>query len=87
MIRPRQLLPLTLPLAIAVATAIAQPGVPPGAEAPTGATEPAPAGADEAAVESGEKQDSPTARNESPFEYRPSEEISEDLPVSFPVDI
>ena len=25
--------------------------------------------------------------NESPFDYRPSEEISEDVPVSFPVDI
>ena len=24
---------------------------------------------------------------DSPFEYRPSEEISEDVPVSFPVDI
>jgi len=26
-------------------------------------------------------------RSDSPFDYRPSEEISEDLPVSFPVDI
>lgn len=27
------------------------------------------------------------AGNSSPFDYRPSEEISEDVPVSFPVDI
>ena len=29
----------------------------------------------------------PTTSNDSPFDYRPSEEISEDLSVSFPVDI
>ena len=28
-----------------------------------------------------------TSRNDSPFDYRSSEEISEDLSVSFPVDI
>ncbi len=29
----------------------------------------------------------PATNNDSPFDYRPSEEISEDLSVSFPVDI
>jgi len=29
----------------------------------------------------------PAANNDSPFDYRSSEEISEDLSVSFPVDI
>ena len=29
----------------------------------------------------------PAASNDSPFDYRSSEEISEDLSVSFPVDI
>ena len=29
----------------------------------------------------------PNTDNNSPFDYRSSEEISEDLPVSFPVDI
>ncbi|CAA0091046.1 Uncharacterised protein [Halioglobus japonicus] len=38
------------------------------------ATEPAPGG-------------SPGTSNSSPFDYRASEQISEDLPVSFPVDI
>lgn len=33
-------------------------------------------------------QESPNGgKKNSPFDYRPSEEISEDLPVSFPVDI
>jgi hypothetical protein len=29
----------------------------------------------------------PAASDDSPFDYRPSEKISEDLSVSFPVDI
>jgi hypothetical protein len=29
----------------------------------------------------------PATNNDSPFDYRPSEKISEDLSVSFPVDI
>lgn len=30
---------------------------------------------------------SPVSGNDSPYDYRPSEEISEDFSVSFPVDI
>ena len=84
MISPRHLLPLTLPLAFAGAVTIAQPAAPDGTEErpETTATEKT------AADENQEKaQHSTPARNESPFVYRPSEEISEDLPVSFPVDI
>ncbi len=33
------------------------------------------------------KKTPPTTGNDSPFDYRSSEKISEDVPVSFPVDI
>ena len=33
------------------------------------------------------KKPPPTTGNDSPFDYRSSEKISEDVPVSFPVDI
>ena len=36
---------------------------------------------------SAQKKTPPTADNDSPFDYRSSEKISEDVPVSFPVDI
>lgn len=88
MIRPRQLLALALPLALAGAVVIAQPATPESTEARPGAADPAPAtGQTTTDADKDKTQDSSPARTESPFVYRPSEEISEDLPVSFPVDI
>jgi hypothetical protein len=84
MIQPRQWLPLAIPLALAAAALIAQPETPESTGVQPEQAEPAP-GTDQTTAGAG--QDSSPARNESPFEYRPSEEISEDLPVSFPVDI
>ncbi len=37
--------------------------------------------------EATQKKTSPTSGTDSPFDYRSSEKISEDVPVSFPVDI
>ena len=71
---------------LALALAPAMPGFaqdtpqapPPKAqERPEQATDEAPAPAREA----------PPARDDSPYDYQASEEISEDLSVSFPVDI
>ena len=48
-------------------------------------------GAGSEAVQNGKATESPVdtapAPGKSPFDYRPSEQISEDLSVSFPVDI
>lgn len=85
MIKLRQLLPLALPLALAAAAPLAQPETPTDVATPSGSADPAPEAGQTGADNSSEKGQ--PARNESPFEYRPSEEISEDLPVSFPVDI
>ena len=92
MIQPRHWLPLVLPLALVAAAVIAQPATPESSEAGPGTASPAPTdapGPGQAAAEQNkdQKQGNAPARNESPFDYRPSEEISEDLPVSFPVDI
>ena len=89
MIKPRQLSPLFLALVLTPGAMgpLAQP-------APTETTE-SPA---EAAPQTAQKtvgappapaptSTPPTTGKDSPFEYRPSEEISEDVPVSFPVDI
>lgn len=40
-----------------------------------------------AAASPGESKPAPEKTDDSPFDYRSSEEISEDLSVSFPVDI
>ncbi len=58
---------------------------------PTGA-EPAPADTTEQPEGSAETEpatsgDQPSDRQRAPSDYRPSEQISEDLSVSFPVDI
>ncbi len=73
-----------LALWLAVTGATAQPPPP----------EPAEAGAGEPPAAGGEQQEqaapppaTPTRGEPSPFDYRPSEQISEDLSVSFPVDI
>jgi hypothetical protein len=52
------------------------------------ATVPAPADSQQAPAGGAEQTPAPApARKPSPSDYRASEEISEDLPVSFPVDI
>ena len=40
-----------------------------------------------AATDTAAAREPPPAERESPFDYRASEEISEDVPVSFPIDI
>jgi hypothetical protein len=73
-------------LLLAASAALAQPGAsedatpaPPPPKAASGEENkaPAPAGADKPSAQTGR----------SPSDYRASEQISEDLPVSFPVDI
>lgn len=49
--------------------------------------EPPEANADTTGETAPEEQDRPAATDESPFDYQSSEKISEDLSVSFPVDI
>lgn len=85
MIKLRQLLPLATLLALAAAAPLAQPEKATGGETPSAPVDPAPEPG-QASTDNDNDKEQP-ARNESPFEYRPSEEISEDLPVSFPVDI
>lgn len=92
MIKPGQLLPLVLSLAIAAAATLAQPATP-GSEEPSseekngGAADPDSSKDRDSTQAPSNTDDGQPTRKESPFEYRPSEEISEDLPVSFPVDI
>lgn len=80
MTRIQSLAPLLLTLLLGSTALVAQETDPqepaPKDEAPA-TTEPA---AQPAAPE-------PAANDDSPFDYRSSEEISEDLSVSFPVDI
>ena len=89
MINTRQRALLLLTLALGPSPLLAQPA--PDAETAepenqavekAAAAQPAPAARDP------EKKSPPsTAGRDSPFDYRSSEEISEDVPVSFPVDI
>jgi hypothetical protein len=89
MIRPCQLSPLFLGLVLGSMPLLAQPA------ADAEAAKPATAVADKtpppqqapAAREPAQKSTPPTTGKDSPFDYRSSEEISEDVPVSFPVDI
>jgi len=76
----RYLFPLILPLLLGTATLCAQPD-------PTKATAAPPTQASK--PEKATPPETPPAgkREQSPFDYSASEEISEDLPVSFPVDI
>lgn len=72
---------VALALWLAGTGATAQP-----AEAEAGAAEPPAAGGEQ--QEQAAPPPAAPARDEtSPFDYRPSEQISEDLSVSFPVDI
>jgi hypothetical protein len=89
----RYLLPLSLALAVGAAPLLAQDAQP-GTEQPTAAAG-APKGAPAPQSSAGKKDNGAGANTkpradsggDSPFDYRASEEISEDLPVSFPADI
>lgn len=89
MINPYQLALLLLALALGSMPLLAQPAP----EAKT--AEPATQAAEKAAAaqpapaarEPEQKSPPPATGRDSPFDYRSSEEISEDVPVSFPVDI
>jgi len=90
MLKPRQLYPLLLPLVLGATGPLAQPAPPPTADPAPAAAPGAPAGTtgpEQAPPSSGQGGTPAKAGADSPFDYRPSEEISEDLPVSFPVDI
>ena len=90
----RYLLPLCLALAFGASPLLAQtagtdtsPPAPTAAEARKDAPAPQPsAGKNDSGAGASAKQRSDSGGN-SPFDYRASEEISEDLPVSFPADI
>jgi hypothetical protein len=87
-VKPRHLAPLFFALMLGASPLLAQTDV-------TEAKEAAPAATEDAAAKPAAKPappaNSPPAQkstgNSSPFDYRSSEEISEDVPVSFPVDI
>jgi hypothetical protein len=87
-VNPRQLAPLFFALLLGAAPLLAQTDV-------TETKEPAPAATDgttekPAATPAPPANSAPAQKstgNSSPFDYRSSEEISEDVPVSFPVDI
>ena len=88
---PRQLsllllIPLLLSLALGTTAIIAQPAPDTSPEAAAGSQQER-AGSDETTPPAQTGDTTASKGNDSPFDYRPSEEISEDLPVSFPVDI
>ncbi|NQX89459.1 MAG: hypothetical protein HRT77_12420 [Halioglobus sp.] len=83
MTKARYCLPLAFLLALAAQALCAQPAAIDATDAPPDTPAPSATRSQEEAAEGA----AATARNDSPFDYRASEEISEDLPVSFPVDI
>ena len=89
MITPRQLSPLFLALILEATPLLAQAEdaeLPSQAEAPVGDQSPA-VSQSPSTKDTAQKSTPTKTGQDSPFEYRPSEEISEDVPVSFPVDI
>ena len=83
-------LALALGLALAAAPLRAQPEGADSAEREPAATDGAAAKPAATPAPSANSAPSPAPKstgNSSPFDYRSSEEISEDVPVSFPVDI
>ena len=86
----RHLIPVLVALLLAAAPLRAQPGAAENGTATdssgSGDT-PAPAQPAPTPTESASGGGSSGAGNRSPFDYQASEQISEDLPVSFPVDI
>jgi hypothetical protein len=89
MIDPRQLAPLLLAMALGSASLLAQTAPPAKAAEPANQAPAKTASAPQlpAAQEQAQKSAPPGTGKDSPFEYKSSEEISEDVPVSFPVDI
>ena len=89
MTNPHRLPPLLLALALGSTPLLAQPAPEAKtAEPSTRAAQPtAPPPQAPAAPDPAQKSTPPTTGKDSPFDYRSSEEISEDVPVSFPVDI
>ena len=89
MINPRQLALLLLALALGSTPLLAQPAPEAKTAEPANqaADKAAPAQPAPAARDPAQKSTPPTTGKDSPFDYRSSEEISEDVPVSFPVDI
>ena len=89
MINPRQLAPLLLALALGSTPLLAQPA--PAANAPEPASgapnKTAPTPQVPAVREQAPKSTASGTGKDSPFDYQSSEKISEDVPVSFPVDI
>lgn len=83
-------IPLCLALALAAAPLLAQtapqPAEPPAAPA-AGEQKKTPPPATPAQGDTAKKGSSAGSGKDSPFDYRASEQISEDLPVAFPVDI
>ena len=79
---------LPLVVLLACATAAAQPGNEQATSTDTAAApdEPADTAAD-ATADDDSAAEAAQRRRDSPFDYEASEEISEDLSVSFPVDI
>ena len=89
MINTRQRGLLLLALALGSTPLLAQPApeAKAGEPATPAADKTAPPQQAPAARNPAQKSAPPTTGKDSPFDYRPSEEISEDVPVSFPVDI
>jgi hypothetical protein len=89
MINPRQLSPLLLAMALGSIPLLAQPAPPAKASEPAGRAveKTAPAQPAPTTGEQLQKSTPPKTGKDSPFDYKSSEEISEDVPVSFPVDI
>ena len=89
MINSYQLALLLLALALGSMPLLAQPAAEAKSAEPTNRTAdktPPPQQAP-AAPDPAQKSTPPSTGKDSPFDYRSSEEISEDVPVSFPVDI
>jgi hypothetical protein len=90
-IKLRKLAPLFFALMLGATPLLAQPDATETTEAAPAATDGTaaakPAATPAPPANSAPAQKSKSTGNSSPFDYRSSEEISEDVPVSFPVDI
>jgi len=89
MINPYKLPPLFLALALGSAPLLAQTAPQAKTAEPEvqAAQQTAPQQQAPADPDAARKSTPPRTGKDSPFDYRSSEEISEDVPVSFPVDI
>jgi uncharacterized protein involved in copper resistance len=89
MINTRQRALLLLALALGSSPLLAQPAPPTKTAEPATRTaqQTAPQQQAPATPDPAQKSTPPATGRDSPFDYRSSEEISEDVPVSFPVDI